>query len=117
MLILKDDVIHHRFGLIDHSHAFRRRQGTHTSWPLVVLMLLMIGVLLLYSTIQVRAESVVVNAISNGPIPDQKSVILSPKHNDTFSSGSIPVSGTCQPRFFVRLYRNDIFSGSTRCTP
>lgn len=80
-------------------------------------MLLVVGVLLTATTLSAHAATVTVKARANGPIPTNPSVILSPKNNTAFSSGRIPVSGTCESTFFIRLYRNDIFSGSTRCTP
>lgn len=117
MPILKDDIIHLRFGLIPKGHTGRKLHRSHTSWPLVAAMLLMVGVLLTATTMQVRAASVTVNAKANGPHPVTPAIILSPEDGSSFSLAPIPVTGTCEAGYYVKLYRNDIFSGSALCTP
>lgn len=116
MPILKDDVIHLRFGLTHHSHTGRRLHKSHTSYPLLAVLLLMIGVLLASVTLQVRAADITVTAVANGPAPVQPAVILSPEHDDRFTDPSIPVTGTCQAGYYIKLFRNEIFSGATLCT-
>src|SRR5690606_30078196 len=43
-------------------------------------------------------------------------VILSPEQDDRFTDSTVPVSGTCEAGYYVKLYRNDIFSGAAICT-
>lgn len=76
----------------------------------------MVGVLLLATTLQVKAATVTVTAIANGPAPVNAAVILSPVQDSRFTDSSIPVSGTCEPGYYIKLFRNNIFSGVTLCT-
>ena len=66
-------------------------------------------------TLQVRAATVTVTAVANGNTSVQAAVILSPEQGDRFTSSSVPVSGTCEPGYYIKLYRNEIFSGATLC--
>ncbi|HTE21785.1 MAG TPA: hypothetical protein VK674_01970 [Candidatus Limnocylindria bacterium] len=100
-----------------HRHTGRVLHHSHTSYPLVILLLLMVGVFLAHATFQVRAATVVVTAAANGPLPPSPAVILDPEEGDRISAIPIPVSGTCPYPYFVRLYRNNTFSGSTQCNP
>lgn len=77
----------------------------------------MVGVLLAAATLQARAADITVNAISNGPSPVQAAQILSPENDDRFTDSSVPVSGTCEAGYYIKLFRNNIFSGSALCTP
>ncbi len=105
-----------RLRLVHRSHTGKLLHKSHTSYPLVAILLLMVGVLLTSTTIKVRAEDVVVTATSKGPLPITRAVILKPEQDARFSSPGIPVSGTCEPDYFVSLYRNDLFSGSGVCS-
>jgi hypothetical protein len=98
-----------------HRHTGKVLPHHHTSYPLVALLLLMVGVLLLHTTIQARAATVAVTATANGPLPPSPAVIQSPKTGDRFTDYPIPVSGTCPAPYFVKLFRNQTFSGSTQC--
>jgi len=98
-----------------HRHTGKVLPRQHTSYPLIVLVLLMVGVLLGHVTMQARAADVVVTATANGPLPPSAAVILSPKDGDRFTDFPIAVSGTCPAPYFVKLYRNQAFSGSTQC--
>lgn len=106
-----------RLQLVHRAHTGQLLDKSHTSYPLVALLLLMVGVLLLSATLKVRAEDVVVTATSKGPLPIQRAVILKPAQDERFGVPNIPVSGTCEPNYFVNLYRNDLFSGSGVCSP
>jgi len=105
-----------RLGLIHHSHTGRRIHKSHTSYPLVALLLLAIGVFLAAMTMQVRAADVVVSAAVNGDPPSIPAVILNPEQDNRFTNPTIPVSGTCDPLFFVKIFRNNIFAGATECS-
>lgn len=77
----------------------------------------MVGVILTTMTMQVMAADITVTAVANGSPPIQAAVILSPSHNDRFTDSSVPVSGTCEAGYYVKLFRNEIFSGVALCTP
>lgn len=100
-----------------HRHTGRVLPKHHTSYPLVALLLLMVGVLLGHITLQARAADVFVTAAANGPLPLTPAVILNPQEGQRFTDFPVAVSGTCPSPYFVKLYRNDVFSGSTQCNP
>lgn len=77
----------------------------------------MVGVLLTAMSLQVRAADIVVTATANGSPPIQAAAILSPTAGSELTDSSTPVSGTCEPGYYVKLYRNNIFSGAALCTP
>ena len=98
-----------------HRHTGRVLHHRHTSYPLVALLLLMVGLFLLQATLQTRAATVLVTATANGPLPPAAAVILVPETGDRFSAIPILVSGTCPAPYFVKLFRNQVFSGSVQC--
>ena len=107
---------HHERRLISHhAHTAKILPGKHTSYPLLAVILLMVGVLLFTTTIRARADTVTVTAIANGVPPNEAAVILSPINNEHFTTSLLPVSGTCPVGFYVKLFRNDIFSGAAAC--
>lgn len=76
----------------------------------------MVGVILGATTLQVIAADVTVTAVANGSPPVQAAVILSPQQDDRFTNSSVPVSGTCAAGYYIKIYRNEIFSGAAICT-
>ena len=100
-------------------HTARLLPKKHTSYPVVALLLLMVGVLLVFSTSSAAADdNITVNGVVDGGTPPAGATILSPTTGTHFSAVPITVSGTCEvgPGFYVKLFRNDIFSGSAACT-
>ncbi len=116
MPVPKEDITRRKFGLLHYTHTGRRLHRSHTSYPLLAVLLLMVGVLLGFTTMQVDANTVTVTAVANGPAPVQPAVILSPADGDRFTDASIPVTGTCPAGYYVKLFRNEIFSGSALCS-
>lgn len=107
-----------RAHLVHHRHTAKLLHKQHTSYPLIGLLLLCIGVFMTYMTFQVSAAQVTVTASNpNGPLPTVPATILSPTEGQQFTSVPVPVSGTCDPGFVVKLFRNDLFSGSGICSP
>jgi hypothetical protein len=106
-----------RLKLAHLSYTGKRLHRTHTSYPLLAALLLMVGVFLSVMTIQVRAEDVVVNGVVNGDPPTIPAVILSPEQDNRFTNPTVPVSGTCDPYFFIKIFRNNIFAGAGECSP
>lgn len=105
-----------RLRLTHRSHTGKKLHKSHTSYPLVAVLLLMVGVLLVASSLQVWAADVTVTATANGQPPIMAAQILSPQNNDHFTDSQVPVSGTCEAGFYIKLYRNDIFSGAGLCS-
>lgn len=105
-----------RLKLVHISHTGKRLHRTHTSYPLLAALLLMVGVFLSVMTVQVRAEDVAVNAVVNGDPPTIPAVILSPEQDDRFTNPTVPVSGTCDPYFFIKIFRNNVFAGAGECS-
>lgn len=101
--------------LIHPRHTGRLVHHRHTSWVYMVLLLLMVGLLLAYSTFPVLADQVTVTATANGPLPPEPAVITKPSDGAVVSQSPITVSGTCPAPYFIKLYRNQLFSGSARC--
>lgn len=101
--------------LVHHRHTGRVLARQHTSWPSIVFLLLVVGMLLGQITLQAKAADVAVTAATNGPLPPAAAVITSPRAGDKFVSSPITVKGTCPAPHFIRLYRNEIFSGSAQC--
>ncbi len=106
-----------RLKLTHRTHTGKKLHKSHTSYPLLGVLLLMVGMVLTTTTLSVRAADVTVTAVANGSPPIQAAVILSPEQNDRFTDSSVPVSGTCEAGYYVKLFRNEIFSGAALCTP
>ena len=101
--------------LSHHRHTAKLLPHHHTSWPFVVLLLLMVGVVLAQATFQARAADLAVTAAADGPLPPAAAVITSPQAGDTIQDIPLLVAGTCTAPYVVRLYRNQVFSGSAQC--
>lgn len=51
-----------------------------------------------------------------GPPPTTPAVITSPSNGHHFTDSPINVSGTCGPNLIVKIFKNNIFAGSTVCS-
>ncbi len=103
--------------LIHHRHTAKVAPHVHTSYPLLAMVVLMVGVLLFHTANPVNAAEVRVNGTNTGgPLPPQPAIILSPTEGTNFTYQTITVSGTCPSGHIVKLYRNDLFSGSALCS-
>ena len=80
------------------------------------MILLVTAVAIALMTSRIHAETVNVNATVYHEPPTVAAVILSPTTGQRFTASPVPVSGTCPAKFYVKLFRNDIFSGSAPCT-
>ncbi len=113
------------FRLIHRRHSGKVMPHTHTSYPALGFMLMLVGVLLSGVSITASAAAPVVNPQSGslglqgrvtGPPPATAAAILSPRNNTTITSSPITISGTCPINTFVSLYKNNVFAGNTPCT-
>lgn len=96
--------------------AFKRKSRFVLPWPYIVFIFLCIGVLLVGWTLQAAADSITVRAKVSAPLPAGPAVITSPGDGTHFSNVPITVAGTCPTDTYIKLYRNDVFSGTTVCT-
>jgi hypothetical protein len=107
--------------LSHHRHTGHVLPRHTTSYPVLIMMLLCVGVFLGSWTHMVTAvtfsksDSYTVNARVPGPAPTVAATIDSPKDGEKFTSTPISVSGTCPTDTYVVLYRNNFMSGVALC--
>lgn len=102
------------------GHVLPRSQ---TSYPVLLMILLCVGVLLASWTRLVTADvvtysksdSYTVHASVPGPPPSTAATIDSPADGEKFTATPISVSGTCPLTTYVTLYRNNFMSGVALC--
>lgn len=102
--------------LVHHSHSGRLVHHKHTHYPTLVFLMLLCGVLLAGMTSVVRAADIQVRATVLGDPPPYAAVITKPTDGQRFSSIPIDIEGTCPPDSIVKIFRNDVFSGSAVCS-
>jgi hypothetical protein len=83
--------------------------------PFSILVLLCIGVFLVGSTFQGRAESFDVTATVPAEPLTQPAIITSPQDGQHLSAQQILVSGTCPDKSYVELYWQDQYAGVSHC--
>jgi hypothetical protein len=96
--------------------ASKKKSKFFLPWPFSLFILLSIGVLLLGWTFQAEADDIHVSAKVSAALPSGPAVITSPGDGSRFSDVPITVSGTCPIDTYIKLYRNDFFSGTAMCT-
>ena len=89
-----------------------------TSYPVLAMILLIVGVLMygwsgMVNAVQYGPESghYVVRTSVKGTAPTTKPTIIKPNNGSHFTETPITVSGSCQVETYVVLYRNGVFSG------
>jgi hypothetical protein len=113
------------FQLRPHAHSGKILHHRQTSYPPVVLLLLVAVGLLGSFTVQTLADqpyiipgpesdAVGIGATVNAPAPSQAPVIHSPSSGAAQSS-PITVQGSCPKDTQVRVFKNDIFAGAALC--
>jgi len=105
----------HKALLSHHSTTGKRLPKEYTAYPLLVFILLLVGVFMAGLTFTAQASNVSVNAYVDGPPPTVAATITSPTSGTRYNAVPVTVSGTCDPGFIVKLYRNDVFSGAVFC--
>lgn len=113
--------MHQKLKLIHHGHSGRLRGHEHTSYPLLAILLLFVGVVLMMGTVTAQSpgpysSSVGISGTMPGPPPTEGAVITNPNNQDRFDQSPIEVSGTCPEGLLVEILKNNIFGGSTICT-
>lgn len=105
------------------NNTWRLRPHTHTSYVPLILLLLVVGLLLGSYTAMAQvhpppqAESVGLTGVVEGEPPTVAATIDTPKNGQRFTTSPITVSGTCPEDTLIEVYKNDIFAGSTLCSP
>lgn len=113
-----------------HLQVTHRRHTGHitprhtTSYPILAMILLLVGVLLATWTNMVAAGPQLTQPISNsygvhtkvvGTAPTKPPTITSPLTGTKFTRSPITVTGKCQVDTYIVLYRNSAFSGVGLC--
>jgi len=98
-----------------HSTTGKRLPREYTAYPLLIFVLLLIGVLMAGLTFSAQASNVSVSAYVDGPPPTLPATVTSPTADTRYTAVPETVSGTCDPGFIVKLYRNNVFSGAVFC--
>ncbi len=107
-----------KLGLAHKRHTGKRLKAHHTSYGVLFLLLLLFAPNFIITRgingIITRSGNVVVTATVLGSAPTVPAVITSPT-GGTVSTQNITISGTCGPNLLVKIFRNDVFAGSTFC--
>lgn len=85
--------------------------------PISLFFLLCIGVVMAGMTFHSFADSYTVTAKVSAPLPTSAASITSPTDQAHVSTEVVTVSGTCPADTYIKLYRQDIFSGMQVCGP
>jgi hypothetical protein len=107
--------------ILHHSHSGRLRSHDYTSYPSLVLLLILTGLALTGYTVSAlspgpESSSVSLNGTMPGPPPKTAATISSPTNNQHFSTSPITIKGNCPEDTLVEIYKNDIFAGSGICS-
>jgi hypothetical protein len=93
-----------------------RKKRLFLPWPIILFILLCVGVLLIGWTFQAAADNLRVTAKVSAPLPSGPAIITSPGDGTHFTDVPITVAGTCPVDTYIKLYRNDFFSGTVVCS-
>lgn len=107
-----------------HLHVAHHRHTGHvlpkrsTSWAVLVMIMLCVGVLMLSWTHAVTADSgsYVVHASVPGPPPTDAATIDTPLNGAAYTSVPIKLTGSCPVGTYVEILRNGFSSGIALCS-
>jgi len=105
--------------LQDHRHTAKRIEHAHTSYRALFLIMALFGISIFFVQRSASADSYVVSASVQAPIPTIPAQITSPTDQSTTNSPNIVIGGTCpiiMPAIVVEIFRNDEFIGSAGCS-
>jgi hypothetical protein len=111
------------FKLIHHEHSGRLKPHEHTSYSLLAVLMLFVGLVLGICSISTvsadhpepQAGSIGLTGAMPAAPPKTAAVITSPKSGTHFGQSPVTISGTCPAGTLVEVYKNNIFAGSTPC--
>lgn len=105
--------------LLHHAHTGHLVHRHHTSYPILLILLVITGFFVLVGY-DISAADTVGNVSVGVTVPKdppaQGAVITSPRNGVTFKKSIIDVKGTCEPDTEVVVYSNNTLVGSTLCT-
>lgn len=111
------------FRLVHHRYTGKLLPHRHTSHPILVIILAIVGLFIFASQAMTQASlppishDVTVSAVVEGNPPTIGATITSPLDGATIPyQPTIQVSGTCAAGLFVVVYSNNSIVGSTTCT-
>jgi len=102
--------------LLHHAHTGKRVSVHHSSFAILGLMVLLVGILLASISFNVNASDLAVSAKVSAALPSGPATITSPSDQDVVTSVPIVLNGTCPADEIVKLYRDGSFAGSVQCT-
>lgn len=106
------------------THSGKIRSHAHTSYAGLTFVLMMVGVLLLGSSLAAsaappaqnpQAGSVGLSGTVRGLAPSTAAIIISPRTGSATTTVPVTVSGTCPVTTFVSITKNGVFGGVTNC--
>ncbi len=109
--------------LSHYRHSGRLLPHSHTSYPTMAMLLLLVGVLLgnmgqVASALTLTGSgSYQVTAAYLGPPPATAATIVAPVDGSHVKATPITVSGSCPTNSYVTLTRNGVTSGTAICGP
>ena len=92
-----------------------RRLERERSLSLRAFLMLIALVLMAAITVRARAELATIHAQVPGEPPTSAAVIETPADQARLNESPVKVEGSCPAGFFVKLYRDDQFSGASIC--
>jgi hypothetical protein len=122
-----------RLKISHHKHTGKLIHHEHTSYSVLAVLILFVGVVLSFSTVSLSTAQAYVTQSDNTPYagpsagsigltgavpskpPTTGAVITSPTNGQHFTTTPITVSGTCPDGLLIEIFKNDIFGGSTFC--
>lgn len=111
--------LHKRLGLAHKRHTGSPIAFKHSSFGALFFLLLLFAPHFIVTRgvngVITSSGNVQVTATVPGPAPTTPAIITSPT-SGTVTSQTITVAGTCGPDLLVKIFRNDIFAGSTYCS-
>jgi len=93
----------------------KMRYFTGIFFALLSLLIVLGTPLSALATTQTQSGNVTINGIIAGPPPATAPTIDSPSQGQNFDYKNISVSGGCIVGLIVKVFRNNIFAGSTTC--
>jgi hypothetical protein len=99
------------------SSSRHRKHRLWLPYPIIVLLLIIIGICLAAWSWQASADQYVVTAEVKATAPTQPAVITSPTSGQSFTNYLITVSGTCPANAsYVEIVDNNFMNGSAICS-
>ena len=109
---MKRPLFHH------HKHTGKLIHHRHTSYPVLVALLLVVGGLIFMTDRVAQADDLLVTATVPAPIPNGAPVFTQPQDGTVVATPTVAFSGTCPvitPAVIIGLYEGTTLLGSGLC--